>query len=82
MFLRTPINGRNAGDNLNGRTFEQALATITVDAAKILGVDERVGSLDVGKDGDVAMYNGAPFEYTTHCISVVMEGSVVSRERR
>lgn len=79
-FLRTPIIGCNAGDDLNGRTFEQALATITVNAAKILGVDERVGSLEAGKDGDVVTYDGAPFEYTTGCI-VVIEGSVVSRER-
>ena len=66
----------------NGLTFEQALATITIDAAKILGIDQRVGSLEIGKDGDVALYDGDPFEYTTHCIGVVIDGNVVSRERR
>lgn len=66
----------------NGLTFEQALATITVDAAKILGVDDQVGSLEVGKDGDVALYDGDPFEYTTHCIGVVIDGNVVSRDER
>ena len=60
----------------------EALATITVDAATILGIDDRVGSLEVGKDGDVALYDGDPFEYTTHCVGVVIEGEVVSRERR
>ena len=52
----------------NGLTQEQALATITIDAAKILGIADRVGSLEVGKDGDLALYDGDPFEYTTHCV--------------
>lgn len=62
----------------NGLTFDQALASITINAAKILGVDARVGSLEVGKDGDVALYDGDPFEYTTHCVGAVIEGKVVS----
>jgi imidazolonepropionase-like amidohydrolase len=62
----------------NGLTFEQALATVTVDAAKILGVDKRVGSLEAGKDGDLALFDGDPFEYTTHVTGVVIEGVVVS----
>jgi imidazolonepropionase-like amidohydrolase len=63
---------------VNGLGFERALATITIDAARILGVADRVGSLEVGKDGDVALYDGDPFEYTSHCVGVVIEGDVVS----
>lgn len=66
----------------NGLSFEQALATITSDAAGILGVADRVGSLDVGKDGDVALFDGDPFEYTTHCVGVVIDGRVVSEKPR
>ena len=62
----------------NGLSFEEALASITIDAARILGVDERVGSLEAGKDADIAMYNGDPFEYTTHAIGVIINGEVVS----
>ena len=62
----------------NGLTFDQALATVTIDAAKIVGVDKRVGSLEAGKDGDVALFDGDPFEYTTHVIGVVIDGAVVS----
>ncbi len=62
----------------NGLTFEQALATITIDAARILGVDGRIGSLEPGKDGDLALYDGDPFEYTSHCIGVIINGEVVS----
>ena len=66
----------------NGLTFEEALASITIDSAKILGVDKRVGSLEVGKDGDVALYDGDPFEYTTHCVGTIIDGKVVSNTRR
>ena len=66
----------------NGLTTEQALAAITIDAARILGVDDRVGSLAPGRDGDVAVFDGDPFEYTTHCTTVVIDGNVVSEEPR
>jgi len=66
----------------NGLSFDQALRTITIDAAEILGIDARVGSLEVGKDGDVALYDGDPFEYTTHCLGCVIEGEVVSDVKR
>jgi len=58
----------------NGLGPERALAAATIEAARILGVEERVGSIEVGKDGDLALYDGDPFEYTTHCIGVVIEG--------
>jgi imidazolonepropionase-like amidohydrolase len=63
-----------------GLTFEQALASITIDAARILGIDRRVGSLEPGKDGDVALYDGDPFEYTTRVTGVVIDGQVVSED--
>jgi imidazolonepropionase-like amidohydrolase len=62
----------------NGLSMRDALATITIDAAKILGIDNRVGSLERGKDGDVAMYDGDPFEYTTHCTGTIINGRMVS----
>ena len=62
----------------NGLSFKDALATITIDAAKIIGMAERIGSLEKGKDGDVAMYDGDPFEFTTHCIGTMINGKVVS----
>lgn len=61
---------------------EAALASITIDAARLLDIDQRVGSLEVGKDGDLALYDGDPLEYTSHCIGVVIEGTVVSEETR
>jgi imidazolonepropionase-like amidohydrolase len=66
----------------HGLGFEAALRAVTLDAAEILGVADRVGSLSVGKDGDLALYDGDPFEYTTHCVGVVIDGVVVSEAKR
>jgi imidazolonepropionase-like amidohydrolase len=60
-----------------GLPFEQALATITSDAARILGIADRVGSLEPGKHGDIVLFSGDPFEYTSHVCAVVIEGHVV-----
>ena len=65
-----------------GLAFEDALGLITIDAARLLGIDDRVGSIEVGKDADLALYDGDPFEYTSHCVGVVIEGEVVSEEVR
>jgi imidazolonepropionase-like amidohydrolase len=61
-----------------GLSFEDALAAVTIDAARILGIDARVGSLAPGKDGDLALYDGDPFAWTSHCLATVIEGEVVS----
>jgi imidazolonepropionase-like amidohydrolase len=62
----------------NGLSKRDALATITIDAARILGLDSRIGSLEKGKDADIAMYDGDPFEYTTHCTGTIINGQIVS----
>lgn len=62
----------------NGLSRSDALSLITIDAAKILGIDNRVGSLVVGKDADIAMYDGDPFEFTSHCTGTIINGIVVS----
>ena len=62
----------------NGLSFRDALATVTIDAAKILGLDKQIGSLEKTKDGDIAMYDGDPFEYATHCTGTIINGQIVS----
>ncbi|MBS1793784.1 MAG: amidohydrolase family protein [Acidobacteria bacterium] len=66
----------------NGLSKRDALAAITIDAAKIIGLDQRIGSLAVGKDADLALYDGDPFEYLTHCTGTVVNGVVVSETVR
>ncbi|MBL8729888.1 MAG: amidohydrolase family protein [Planctomycetes bacterium] len=58
----------------HGLPAEAALRALTVDAARLLGVDARVGSLAAGKDADLALWDGDPFEYTTHCVGTVIDG--------
>jgi imidazolonepropionase-like amidohydrolase len=65
-----------------GVPFERALGMVTLDAARLLGLEARLGSLEVGKDGDLALFDGDPFEYTTHCIGTVIEGMLVSDGER
>jgi imidazolonepropionase-like amidohydrolase len=61
-----------------GLPFRDALAGITISAARIIGMEKRVGSLEAGKDADVVLFDGDPFEYTTHVCGVIINGTVVS----
>lgn len=65
-----------------GLSREEALAAVTIDAARILQIHERVGSIEPGKDADLVLYDGDPFEYRTHVCSVIVDGQVVSEECR
>ena len=64
----------------NGLNFDEALATVTRDAAAILGVADRMGSLQTALDADIAIFDGDPFEYTTHCTGVIINGQIVSSD--
>lgn len=61
----------------NRLSFEDALATITINPARILNIDDHVGSLAIGKDADIAVYDGDPFEYTSHCCAVIINGNLI-----
>ena len=65
-----------------GLPYEAALASVTIDAARILGIDDRVGSLEPGKDADLALFDGDPFEYTSHVTGVVIDGRYLAQEPR
>jgi imidazolonepropionase-like amidohydrolase len=62
----------------NGLGQDAALRAITIDAATLLGIADRVGSLEPGKDADVACYDGDPLEYTTHCTAVIIGGKLMT----
>jgi imidazolonepropionase-like amidohydrolase len=66
----------------NGLRFEDALGTITSGAAKLLGIEKRVGSLEAGKDADLAMFDGDPFEYTSHCVGTIVNGVIANQGSR
>jgi imidazolonepropionase-like amidohydrolase len=61
----------------NGLPRMAALEALTIQAARLLGIDGRVGSLEPGKDADLVLFDGDPFEYTTHVCGVIIEGELV-----
>ncbi len=62
---------------VNGLGHDGALKAITIDAAKLLGIDKDYGSLEVGKVADLVLYDGDPFEHATHVTHTVIGGKVV-----
>src|SRR5262249_11101067 len=60
-----------------GVSEEEALKMITLNPAKQLGIDGRVGSLEVGKDADMAIFSAHPFSADTHVEMTLVEGVIV-----
>ncbi len=54
-----------------------ALRSITIDAAKICRVDSRLGSLKEGKDADIAIFNGSPLEISSSVCATIINGKFV-----
>jgi imidazolonepropionase-like amidohydrolase len=66
-----------------GLTKEQALQAITLNAAKILGIDDRTGSLEVGKDANIVISDGDILDMRTSIISrAFIQGREVSLENK
>ena len=59
-----------------GATEEEALKMITLNAAWIIGVDDKVGSIDVGKDADLVLWDGYPLSSTAVPNKVLIDGDV------
>ncbi|MFH2111329.1 MAG: amidohydrolase [Candidatus Bathyarchaeota archaeon] len=60
-----------------GLPYDYALKAITIVPAEIMGVADRVGSLEVGKDADLRLLSGDPLEYATKVEKVIIDGEVV-----
>lgn len=64
----------------DGMDPEDALKAITINPAEILGVDERVGSLEVGKDADIVIWSDHPFTMQAQPEIVIINGQIVKPE--
>jgi len=62
-----------------GMDEEAALRAITINPAEIIGVAGRVGSLEPGKDADVVVFSGHPFDYRTVAELVIVDGQVAHK---
>ncbi len=61
----------------HGMTEEDAFKAVTINAAEIAGVADRMGSLQAGKDADVVVWNGHPFCNFTRAVLVLIDGNKV-----
>ncbi len=59
-----------------GATEAQALAMITINPARELGIDRRMGSIEVGKDADISIFNAHPFDGFARCELSLVDGEV------
>ncbi len=62
-----------------GLPMSEAYKSITINPAKICGVDARVGSLEVGKDADIAIFDGNPMNTFTNTLYTIIDGKIVYR---
>jgi imidazolonepropionase-like amidohydrolase len=58
--------------------YEEAPRAITIDPARLLGLETRIGSVEKGKDADLVLYDGDPFEYSTKVCKVFIDGQLVA----
>lgn len=62
-----------------GLSMEEGLKAITINAAEICNVADRVGSLEVGKDADIAIFDGNPMHTFTNTLYTIINGEVIFR---
>lgn len=64
----------------HGLALEDGFKAMTINAAKICGVADRIGSIEPGKDADIAVFDGNPMEVFTNTLMTVIDGEIVYRE--
>ena len=61
----------------HGMDYMEAIRALTIHPARMLGVDDRIGSLAAGKDADVVLYAGDPLEITSPVEKAFIGGRLV-----
>ena len=65
-----------------GLSMEGGLRAITIHAAEICGVSDCVGSLEAGKDADIAVFTGNPMEVFSETLFTIINGSIIYQKRK
>ena len=58
----------------HGLSEEAAFRGVTVNPARLLGLSDRIGSIEAGKDADLAIFDGYPFSNLTRCVMTIIDG--------
>lgn len=64
----------------HGLSLEDGYKAMTINAAKICGVSDRIGSIEAGKDADIAIFDGNPMEVFTSTLMTIIDGKIVYRK--
>jgi imidazolonepropionase-like amidohydrolase len=64
----------------HGMQKDKAFESITINPAKILGIEDRVGSIEVGKDGDIVIWDGCPLEIQSNVLFTIINGKIVYKK--
>ncbi len=62
-----------------GLGIDEALKSITINAAEICNVADRIGSLNIGKDADIAIFDGNPMDLFSKALYTIIDGEVIFR---
>jgi len=63
----------------HGLTEEEALKALTIYPAKILGIDDILGSLEAGKMANVVIWTGSPLQMTSRIYKVIINGKLIPK---
>jgi imidazolonepropionase-like amidohydrolase len=78
----TPVNIDAAKSmRFGGVPPEEAIKFVTINPAKQLGLDSRIGSLEAGKDADIAIWEGHPLSAYSRCAMTLVDGEVYFQRR-
>ena len=64
----------------HGMQKDKAFESITINPAKILGIEDRVGSIEVGKDADIVIWDGCPLEIQSNVLFTIINGKIVYKK--
>lgn len=64
-----------------GMKREDAFKAVTIHPAEILGISDRVGSIEEGKDGDIVLWSGHPFDFESEVLYTIIDGEIVYQKK-
>jgi imidazolonepropionase-like amidohydrolase len=75
--MRHLFNDAAKAVRFGGLSEHEALKTLTINAAILMGIDQRTGTIEEGKDADLAVFNKHPLDSTTVCQMTLVDGEIV-----